>query len=42
MDGFTEPPAEYTVVDWPEFLATTGLDYFGARYFSGAQGKARR
>ena len=39
MDGFTEPPAEYTVVDWPEFLATTGLDYFGARYYGSAQGR---
>jgi RHS repeat-associated protein len=38
MPGFTEAPAD-TAIGGPEFLTVTGLDYFGARYFSGAQGR---
>lgn len=38
MHAFTEASAD-RATGGPEFSMATGLDYFGARYFSGAQGR---
>jgi RHS repeat-associated protein len=38
MLGFTEALADRATAG-TEFSMATGLDYFGARYFSGAQGR---